>query len=378
VQLVRGNGAVVTTGNGDEKLDFLAGIAVSALGHNHPRLERELSEQLQHAVHLSNLWHHPLQLEVATRLAGACGLDRVFFTTSGTEAIEACLKFARKVQVQRGNTERTGFVAFEGAFHGRSMGALSVTHAESYRKPFGPLVPGVSFVPREDQSALRTAVRTAPPAAVILEPIQGEGGIVEFTPAFLRFVRELCDQTGTLLIHDEVQTGCGRTGTFLAAQAHGVTPDLVALAKPIACGLPMGAAVVSEAVATCIQPGDHGSTFAGNPLACRAAKVFLDELDAGGLQSRVTLLGGRLGQGLRALAARFPCIRGVRGRGLIQGLLLDRPGKDLADQLFERGLIVNCTAGNVIRFLPPYVITDQQVDQALALLAETLPTGVPA
>ena len=372
VQFVRGQGARLYAQDGKEYLDFLAGIAVNALGHAHARLTRELQEQLATQVHVSNLWATPLQLEVAGLLAKATGLPRVFFTNSGAEAVEACLKFARRWQKSQGHPERFGFVALEGAFHGRTFGALSLTWSKKYREPFEPLLPGACHVPPEDLGALRQALLQKP-AAVVLEPIQGEGGIRELSGSYLQEVRRLCTETGTLLIHDEVQSGCGRTGRFLAADHHGVKPDLIALAKPIAGGLPMGAAIASEAVAQSIHAGEHGSTFAGGPLVCRAARVFLSELFDHGLLQRAATLGQRMKDGLLALQREFRCIAEVRGRGLLLGLKLDRPGKDIAQALFDRGLIVNCTAETVLRIAPPLVVSEADIDQALTLLRQNLP-----
>ena len=372
VQFVRGKGARLFAQDGKEYLDFLAGIAVNALGHAHERLTRELQEQLATLVHVSNLWATPLQLEVAGLLAKATGLPRVFFTNSGTEAVEACLKFARRWQKSQGHPERFGFVALEGAFHGRTLGSLSLTWSKKYREPFEPLIPGVCHVPPEDLAQLRKALEQKP-AAVVLEPIQGEGGIRELAGSYLQDVRRLCTETGTLLVHDEVQSGCGRTGKFLAADHHGVKPDLVALAKPIAGGLPMGAALASEAVAQSIHPGEHGSTFAGGPLVCRAAKVFLSELYDHGLMQRATQVGQRMKDGLLALQRDFRCIQEVRGRGLLLGVKLDRPGKDIAQALFDQGLILNCTAETVLRIAPPLVVSETDVDRALTLLHDALP-----
>jgi acetylornithine/N-succinyldiaminopimelate aminotransferase len=372
VQFVRGKGARLYSSDGKEYLDFLAGIAVNALGHAHERLTRELQEQLATLVHVSNLWATPLQLEVAELLARAAGLPRVFFTNSGTEAVEACLKFARRWQRSQGHPERFGFVALEGAFHGRTFGSLSLTWGKKYREPFEPLVPGASHVPPEDLAALRRALEQRP-AAVVLEPIQGEGGIRELAGSYLQEVRRLCTETGTLLVHDEVQSGCGRTGRFLAADHHGVKPDLLALAKPIAGGLPMGAALVSEEVALSIHAGEHGSTFAGGPLVCRAARVFLSELFDHGLMQHAAQMGLRMKNGLLRLQRAFPCIQEVRGRGLLLGLKLDRPGKDITQAIFDRGLIINCTAESVLRIAPPLVVSEADVDRALSIIEETLP-----
>ena len=376
---VGGSGAELRTADGTRYLDFLGGIGVSALGHGHPELAAALADQAHRTLHVSNLFRHPYTEEVAERLARLTGLEATLFTNSGAEANEAALKLARKYQRDAGHPERTGFVALEGGFHGRTMGALSVTSGAAYRTPFEPMVPGTTFVPSGDLESLARAIERTHPAAVILEPIQGEGGIVELDADYLRGVRSVCTDTGTLLIHDEIQSGCGRTGTFLAAQAAGVTPDVVTLAKPLAAGLPMGAMVVSERLAGVLRPGDHGSTFAGGPLALRAALVFLRLLEEGGLGASVAERGMRMRAGLERLAASFPVVTEVRGRGLMLGIRLSEGAAELKDILYrEQRLIANCTARDVVRFLPPYVVTDTQIDEGLGRIEaalESLHTG---
>jgi predicted acetylornithine/succinylornithine family transaminase len=365
---VAGDGALVHDAGGRVWIDFLSGIAVNALGHAHPRLVRALRDQAGKLLHTSNLYRHPYTEEVAARLARLTGLGAVFFSNSGAEANEAAMKLARKRAWLARETERTGFVALEGAFHGRTMGALALTHAEKYRAPFGPLVPGVEFVAPGDTARLEALLATRRFAALFVEPIQGEAGVRELAPEFLRAARAACDATGTLLVHDEVQCGAGRTGTFLAADAAGVKPDLVTLAKPIAGGLPLGALVVRPELAGVFEPGDHGSTFAGGPLALRAALVFLDELERGGLFENVRARGAELAQGLVDLAHDFPLVTGLPGRGLMRGLVLARGAEELQKDLHERGLLVNRTSGNVIRLLPPFVVTSEQLARGLALL----------
>ena len=369
---VAGHGAVLQDSTGREFLDFLAGIAVSALGHGHAELATALRDQVGKVVHLSNLFRHPYTEQVATRLCALTDMAAAFFTNSGTEAIECALKLARKAMHVRGTPERTSFVALEGGFHGRSLGALSLTWSEKYRKPFQPLQK-VTWVPPEDQDALANALRTDKPAALVLEPIQGEGGIRELSPAYLQRARALCTETGTLLVHDEIQSGCGRTGKFLAAQHAGVVPDVVTLAKPIAAGLPMGACLTTAALADTFQKGEHGSTFAGGPLVCRAALVFLDEVDRG-LLGNVQDRGHQLREGLLALQRELPIVREVRGKGLMLGLRLHHSADAVQKALYQRGLIVNCTATDVLRIVPPFVVTAPQVEQALQTLRSTLIT----
>ena len=369
---VGGDGAELRTQDGRVYLDFLAGIAVSALGHNHPRLVRELTEQLGQAIHLSNLYRHPYAQDVATRIARLSGLEAVFFTNSGTEANECAIKIARKVAYKKGDAKRTGLVALEGSFHGHSMGSVSLTHTEKYRKPFAPLLPGVEFVAPGDVARLEALLATRTFQALFLEPIQGEQGVKELPHDFLRAARELCTKTGTLLVHDEVQAGCGRTGTFLSADAAGVKPDVATLAKPIAAGLPMGCTVVSKEFADVFEPGDHGSTFAGGPFVCRGALVFLELMEHGGLQEAVRARGAELRAGLADLQGEFPVITELRGRGLMQGVRLARGAEEAQKKLYAKGLITNRTAGDVLRILPPYVVTSEQIARGISILREAL------
>ena len=369
---VGGDGAELRTQDGRVYLDFLAGIAVSALGHNHPRLVRELTEQLGQAIHLSNLYRHPYAQDVATRIARLSGLEAVFFTNSGTEANECAIKIARKVAYKKGDAKRTGLVALEGSFHGRLMGSVSLTHTEKYRKPFAPLLPGVEFVAPGDVARLEALLATRTFQALFLEPIQGEQGVKELPHDFLRAARELCTKTGTLLVHDEVQAGCGRTGTFLSADAAGVKPDVATLAKPIAAGLPMGCTVVSKEFADVFEPGDHGSTFAGGPFVCRGALVFLELMEHGGLQEAVRARGAELRAGLADLQGEFPVITELRGRGLMQGVRLARGAEEAQKKLYAKGLITNRTAGDVLRILPPYVVTSEQIARGISILREAL------
>ncbi|MCA8948686.1 MAG: acetylornithine transaminase [Planctomycetes bacterium] len=372
---VAGRGATVVDRDGREFLDFLAGIAVSALGHAHPELSAAVADQIGRVAHLSNLFRHPFSEQVAARLCAHTAMDAVFFTNSGTESMECALKLARRAMGRRGTPARTSFVALEGGFHGRTLGALSLTHAEKYRVPFGPLL-DVAWVPPGDLAALERCLHERLPAALVIEPIQGEGGVRELPGDYLRGARELCDRTGTILVHDEIQSGCGRTGHFLAAQHHDVTPDVVTIAKPIAAGLPMGACLARGELAHVFDKGDHGSTFAGGPLVCRAALVFLDALD-GGLLDNVAARGAELRAGLERLAAELPVIAEVRGRGLMLGLRLHHSAALAQRRLYDAGLIVNCTAGDVLRLLPPFVVSSAQIDTALGQLRSVL-TGLPA
>ena len=360
-----GKGCALFTTSGERYLDLLSGIGVASLGHGHLRLARALADQAETLLHTSNLYHHPLQSEVASRLASLSGLPRAFFCNSGAEAVEACLKFSRRYW-HSAETPRTEFVAFDHAFHGRTMGALSVTWDDHYRAPFAPLIPGVTFVDAADPSVLDTAV-TERTAAIIVEPIQGEGGVRPISKATANAIVAACRRTGALLIADEVQCGCGRTGRPFYSGVLGLQPDLMALGKALGAGVPVGAALFSDRVAAAAKPGDHGTTYGGNLLACRAALVFLDEL-SNGLMDHVVAIGAYLERGLRAIASRRPAIKEVRGAGVMWGLDLDKPAAPVVEAALQRKLLINRTSDTVIRLLPPYVITEREIDEALPLL----------
>jgi len=366
VAFVRGEGVYLVDADGRRYLDLLSGIGVASLGHAHPGLARALADQAATLVHTSNLYYHPLQGQVGARLAALSGLPRAFFCNSGTEAVEACLKFARRYWHSNGESARTGFVALAHGFSGRTMGALSVTWDDHYRAPFQPLVPGVTFVPPDDPAALAAAVGDST-AAIVVEPLQGEGGVRPLDPAFAAAIRDACARTGALLVVDEVQCGLGRTGVPFFFQALGLAPDLVSVGKALGGGMPVGAALVSERVAGAIRAGDHGTTYGGNLLACRAALYFLDEL-TGGLLDHVVRVGKALGSDLAALAARQPAVTAVRGRGLMWGLELDRDAAGVVDAALARGLVINRTAERVVRLLPPFVISEQEAAEGVARL----------
>lgn len=368
-----GKGCALFTNTGERYLDLLSGIGVASLGHGHPGLAHALAEQAETLLHTSNLYHHPLQSEVASRLASLSGLPRAFFCNSGAEAVEACLKFARRYWHSAGSP-RTEFVAFDHAFHGRTMGALSVTWDDHYRAPFAPLIPGVTFVSAADPASIGNAV-TERTAAIIVEPIQGEGGVRPISKATADAITAACRRTGALLIADEVQCGCGRTGRPFYSGAVGLQPDLMALGKALGAGVPIGAALFSDRVAAAARPGDHGTTYGGNLLACRAALVFLDEL-SNGLMDHVNTVGAYLERGLRAIAARQPAITDVRGAGVMWGLDLDKPAAPVVEAALQRKLLINRTSETVIRLLPPYVITEREIDEALPLLEAAIATSV--
>jgi len=366
----RGRGCRLFDADGRGYLDLVSGVGVAALGHANPRLAAALSEQAATLLHTSNLYFHPLQGEVATRLSDMSGLPRAFFCNSGAEAVEACLKFARRYWFAE-NAPRPGLVAFDHSFHGRTMGALSVTWDDHYRAPFAPLLAGVQFVSPNDPDALLAAVSEST-GAIILEPLQGEGGVRPFSQRMADAVKEACRRTGALLIADEIQCGLGRTGRPFYSQTLGLEPDLMAVGKALGAGVPIAAALFSERVAKAAAFGDHGSTYGGNLLACRAALVFLEELIDRDLISHVASVGAHLERGLRAIAARHSIVKEVRGAGLIWGLDLDRPALPVVGAALDLGLLVNRTADTVVRLLPPFVITESEVDEACALLERAL------
>ena len=370
VTFVRGQGVRLYDAEGREYYDLLSGIGVASLGHGHPGLARAVAEQTQTLIHTSNLFFHPLQGQLAERLANLSGLPRAFFCNSGTEAVEACLKFARRYWYTKGEP-RSEFIALEESFHGRTFGSLSVTSDEHYRLPFAPLLPNVKFVPVNEPAALAAAV-SRQTAAIIAEPVQGEGGIRPLTPAFAQAIADACAKTGALFIADEVQSGLGRTGYPFFFAALGLKPHLVSVGKALGSGVPVGAALVSQQVADTISFGDHGSTYGGNLLACRAALCFLDELVGGGVLAHVGRVGVHFEHRLKTLAATRPIVKHIRGRGLMWGLELDRDAAPVVPAALERGVVVNRTAETVIRLLPPLIISESEIDESLDRLAAAL------
>jgi len=377
VVFVRGAGTRLEDIDGKVYLDFISGIGVSVLGHAHPALTAAVADQTAALIHTSNLYYHPLQGQVAARLATLSGLQRSFFCNSGTEAMEACLKFARRYWFTQGVKGRTRYVAFEHGFSGRSMGALSVTANPHYREPFEPLIPGVTFVAPGDVAALEAAV-TDQTAAIVVEPIQGEGGVRPISHEFAAAIERVCEKTGTLLIADEIQCGLGRTGHAFYYQALGLTPDLVTVGKAIGGGVPVGAALVSAAVAAQVMPGDHGTTYGGNLLATRAALTVLEELMDRGLMAHVAEVGEYFAAKLESLKAKHPTVvREVRGAGVMRGLDLTVDATPVVEGALARGLLVNRTSETVVRMLPPYTVSQADVDEAVAILDAVL-AGLPA
>lgn len=369
-----GKGCYLYDSTGKAHLDFLGGIAVNALGYSHPRLVRVIRREAKRAVHLSNLFHHPFQGPLAKKLAEWSGLDRVFFTNSGTEAIEGALKLARahaKKNAASGSRPKTRILALENSFHGRTFGAVSITYPLKYREPFEPLVPGAEFVRFNDVADLRG--KFGPDiCAIVMETIQGEGGITAVSEDFWKQARALATANHAALIADEIQCGLGRTGRKFAYQKFDGAPDIVTVAKPLAGGLPLGAVISNEKFAEAFTPGIHGTTFGGGPLVCAVALEFLNTIEREGLFENVRKRGAELKEGLEKLQGRFDFIREVRGEGLILGLDLSIEGAPIVEHALRQGLIINCTHEHILRFLPPLVIGKQQVREFLNTFGKAL------
>jgi acetylornithine/N-succinyldiaminopimelate aminotransferase len=376
-----GRGCRLYDSQGREYLDFLAGIAVNATGYAHPRMVRVIRREAGRATHVSNLFHNPYQAPLARKLAEWSGLNRVFFANSGSEAIEGALKLARAYAHARsrrtGAPPKTRFLALENSFHGRTMGALSITSTAKYREPFEPLVPGVEFVRFNDVADLDAKFDDTV-CAIVIEPIQGEGGVNAVSEEFWNRARELTMEHGAALMADEIQSGLGRTGRRFAYQKFTPVPDIVTVAKPLAGGLPLGAFIASEEFASALSPGLHGSTFGGGPLVCAAALEFLTIVDEEKLLENVRARGAELRIGLEALASRFDFIREVRGEGLIIGIDLSIEGAPLVAEALRQGLLINCTHDHIIRLLPPFIVRQRDVAEFLHKFEIVLARGAKA
>jgi acetylornithine/N-succinyldiaminopimelate aminotransferase len=368
IAFARGQGVWLWDESGRKYLDALAGIAVNTLGHAHPRLTRTIAEQSLRLIHASNLYRIAEQERLADRLAAISGMDGVFFCNSGCEANEAAIKLARLYGHGKA-IESPAIIVMDKAFHGRTLATLSATGNRKVQAGFEPLVTGFVRVPFNDIEAVRqVAARDRSVVAVLVEPIQGEGGINLSAMQYLRDLREICDRQGWLLMMDEVQCGLGRTGKWFVYQHAGVVPDVVLLAKGLASGVPIGACLARGAAARVFQPGTHGSTFGGNPLACAAALATLDAIEEEGLMKNAERIGALLITGLRDGLAGMPGVTEVRGHGLMIGVELDRPCGDLVGQALDAGLLINVTMDRVIRLLPPLVMSEQEVRQVLSIL----------
>ncbi|MBZ5642770.1 MAG: aspartate aminotransferase family protein [Acidobacteriia bacterium] len=367
-----GRGCYVFDQSGKKYLDFLGGIAVNALGYSHPDLVKTIRREAGRAVHVSNLFHNPFQGPLAAKLAEWSGMDRVFFTNSGSEAVEGAMKLARIAAKQKsGGATKTRFLALEHSFHGRTFGALSLTHPVKYREPFEPLVPGVDFLRFNDVADLESKFN-ADVCAIFIEPIQGEGGIYPVSDTFWKRARELATRHGAVLVADEIQCGLGRTGREFAYQRLTGLPDIVVVAKPLAGGLPLGAFLAKEEIAASFSPGLHGSTFGGGPLTCATGLTFLDTVEKNRLLANVRSRGAELKAGLQKLAAKFDFIQEVRGEGLMLGMDLTVDGAPYVAEALKQGLLINCTHEHILRLLPPFILTAQQVKEGLSKIESVL------
>ncbi len=371
VALVRGKGARVWDADGKEYLDFVAGIAVNCLGHNHPAVARAIRQQAAKLLHVSNLYHIAPQSELARELCRHSFAERVFFCNSGAEANEAAIKLSRRYGAEwlGGKYE---ILSTHNSFHGRTLATLTATGQEKVRAGYDPLPAGFRQVPYNDLRAMEAAIDEKTTAAILVEPIQGEGGVVMPDRNYLHGLRDLCDERQILLIFDEVQSGMGRTGKLFAYQHYGVEPDIMTLAKALGGGLPLGAMLAREKVARSFIPGSHASTFGGNPLACSVGAAVLETLLQGGALKNCVKMGRVLRDGLQALKQRFRFIREIRGQGLILGMELEQDGGKIVEDCLKAGLLINCTAHTVLRFTPPLIIGKKDVEQGLAVLESVL------
>ena len=370
VMFTRGRGMYLWDSKGKRYLDFLSGIGVNALGYGHPAIQKVIAQQSGKLIHISNLFFHQYQAELAKRLTRMSSLDRAFFCNSGTEAWEGALKLARAyahAQNHNGHKAKWRMLALENSFHGRTFGSLATTGQPQYRVPFAPLMPGVSFVAFNDTEDLKRQF-DASVCAVCVETIQGEGGICQISPEFLQLARHLTAKHGALLVLDEIQCGLGRTGRYFAYQHYGIQPDIVTVAKPLAAGLPLGAILTTNQVASCMHPGLHGTTFGGGPLSCAVAIEFLKQTE--GLLGHIQQVGDYFKSALQQLAQRHECLREVRGLGLMLAVEVDSAevAKAVARRLLELGIIINRTHETVLRFLPPYIVEKKHVAQVIEAL----------
>lgn len=369
--LDHGEGVYLYDTDGKKYLDFAAGIAVMSLGYQNKELEESLTEQIKKLCHTSNLFYHENGGAAAEALNRVSGMDHVFFTNSGTEAIEGALKTARKYAALKGNG-RFEIIAMEDSFHGRSMGALSVTGTAAYRESFEPLIPGVRFARFNDLDSVKANI-TDKTCAIFLEPLQGEGGIHPATQEFMEGIRALCDEQDILMIYDEIQCGMGRTGSMFAWQEYGVRPDILTMAKAIGNGIPVGAFAVTEQVAAhSMKPGDHGTTYGGNPLACMAVKKVVEIFEKEKIVEHVRKIAPYLTKRLDELVEEMDCVTERRGKGLIQGIVVKKPAGEVINRAIEEGLLIISAKGNVLRFVPPLIIEKEHIDEMIEKLKRAL------
>jgi acetylornithine/N-succinyldiaminopimelate aminotransferase len=366
-----GLGAYVFDLDGKRYLDLLGGISVNSLGYNHPRIVKVLVEQGQQLIHCSNLFYNSYQGLLAKKLVEISGMAKAFFTNSGAEAMEAAMKLARSYGNAQKEENKTIILTLKNSFHGRTFGALSITTQEKYQAPFRPLVPDIEVVEDLTVAALEKAFSSRV-CAIVIEPVQGEGGIVPMPADFMQAARELCDKYNALLIADEIQSGLGRSGKYFGFQHYGIKPDVITLAKSIAAGYPLGAMLGNDRVANSFQPGDHGTTFGGGPLACRLALEVINVIEAEGLIARVNEMGDFLVQGIKNLAEKHSMISEIRGMGLMIGVQIGDDAPELVKRLLKKGFIANAAHDTVLRLLPPFIISSDDISKFLTALDETL------
>lgn len=371
IVLVRGEGIKVWDKEGKEYIDFVAGIAVCSLGHSHPRVIKAITEQARKLTHVSNLYYIEPQIEYAKMLVENSFADRVFFCNSGAEANEAAIKLARKYAHENMTGNKYELITMQDSFHGRTLATITATGQTKFQVGFAPLPEGFRYVPFNDVAALEDAI-TEKTCGIMLEPVQGEGGIKIPEADYLKEVRRLCDERGLLMILDEVQVGMGRTGTLFAYEQSGIKPDIITLAKAVGNGFPVGVMLATEKVASAFQPGNHASTFGGNPLAMAACIATMETIINDGFLEHVVKMGAYLQAKLRELKEKHSMIKDVRGRGLIVGAELDIEGADIVARCMEKGLLINCTSGNVLRFVPPLIVNESDIDVAVSILDEAM------
>jgi acetylornithine/N-succinyldiaminopimelate aminotransferase len=371
VLLVRGKGTRVWDLEGEEYLDFVSGLAVCNLGHCHPRVVKTIQDQAEKLIHVSNFYYIEPQIQLASLLCKHSFADKVFFCNSGAEANEGALKLARKFSKEKIGKDRYEIITMEGSFHGRTLSTLTATGQEKFHKGYEPLMPGFKYVPFDDIGAVKNAIDPKT-CAVMVEPIQGEGGVNCPSEGYLKALREICDEKGLLLIFDEVQVGMGRTGKLFAYEHDGVEPDILTLAKSLAGGVPIGALLIRKGVADSFKPGDHASTFGGNPLATATGVATLTTILEEGMLDNCQKMGDYFTSKLEEIKKKFPFVKEVRGKGLILGMELKIEGSPVVKGMLKKKILINCTMGNVLRFLPPLIVTKEEIDRVVKALEEVL------
>lgn len=373
ILLVRGKGTRVWDLEGEEYLDFVSGLAVCNLGHCHPKVVKAIQDQAEKLIHVSNFYYIEPQIQLASLLCKHSFADKVFFCNSGAEANEGAMKLARKYAKEKISKDRHEIITMERSFHGRTLATLTATGQEKFHKGYEPLMPGFKYVPFSDIRAVKNAIDSKT-CAVMLEPIQGEGGVNCPSEGYLKALREICDEKGLLLIFDEVQVGMGRTGKLFAYEHDGVEPDMLTLAKSLAGGVPIGALLIKKGIADSFKPGDHASTFGGNPLATAAGVAALTTILEEGMLENCQKMGDYFLSKLEEIRGEFPFVKEVRGKGLILGMELKIDGSSIVNEMLKKKILINCTMGNVLRFLPPLIVTKEEIDRVVKTLEEVFNT----